>query len=187
MKATAVTPSRRRVNSYVDGSSALDFGYVDDLEAPAPPVKPAKPRKGSPRTQPPVKPVQGSPRTKARRQPWVTTVAEPEPAAPPLPVALPRAPFLILMVGLVVAGVLGVLVLNTKINENSFRLNDLRASQAALDLREQQLHQNLADLEAPGNLRAAATRLGLVPAGTPAFINLPDGRVVGVPQPASGR
>jgi hypothetical protein len=205
MKATAATPPRRRVNSYVDGSSALDLGYVDEVEAPAPPVP------GRPRTQPASAPVQrrpqtdgrpqtegrpqtqrrpqtqGSPRGKARRQPWVTTVAEPEPAAPPLPVALPRAPFLILMVGLVVAGVLGVLVLNTKINENSFRLNDLRASQAALDLREQQLHQNLADLEAPGNLRAAATRLGLVPAGTPAFINLPDGRVVGVPQPASGR
>jgi len=78
-------------------------------------------------------------------------------------------------------------VLNTKINENSFRLNDLKATQAALDVQEQQLQQQLADLESPGNLRAAATRLGLVPAGTPAFISLPDGRVVGVPQPASGR
>ncbi len=122
------------------------------------------------------------------RTPWVTPVAEPiARSRRPLPISLPRAPFLALVAGLVVVGVLGVLVLNTKINENSFRLNDLRATQAALDLQEQQLAQNLAELESPGNLRAAATRLGLVPAGTPAFISLPDGRVVGVPQPASGR
>jgi hypothetical protein len=107
------------------------------------------------------------------------------PDAAPLPVSLPKAPFLALIVGLVVVGVVGVLVLHTKINEGSFRLTDLRASQAALDQREQQLEQQLADLSSPNNLRAAATRLGLVPAGTTAFINLPDGRVVGVPQPAS--
>ena len=61
------------------------------------------------------------------------------------------------MVSLVVVGVVGVLVLNTKINENAFRLNDLHGQQAALDLQEQQLQQNLAELESPGNLRAAAT------------------------------
>ena len=126
-------------------------------------------------------------RQRARRAPWVSDVTGAAPEAAPLPIALPRAPFLLLMVGLVVVGVLGVLVLNTKINENSFRLNDLQTNQAGLDLQEQQLARNLADLESPGNLRAAATRLGLVPAGTPAFINLPDGRVVGVPQPAAGR
>ena len=32
----------------------------------------------------------------------------------------------------------------------------------------------------------SARRLGLVPAGTPAFIRLPDGRILGVPQPATG-
>ena len=106
--------------------------------------------------------------------------------APPAVVSGPRAPFVALVLAVVVAGVLGILVLNTKINENAFRLDSLQNQQSSLDLQEQQLNQNLAQLEAPGNLRAAANRLGLVPAGTPAFINLPDGRVVGVPQPASG-
>ena len=73
--------------------------------------------------------------------------------APPLPISLPRAPFLVLMVSLVVVGVVGVLVLNTKINENAFRLDALRGQQAALDLQEQQLRQNLTELESPGNLR----------------------------------
>lgn len=124
-----------------------------------------------------------------RRTPWIKDVT-PTPAPvtdpPPLPVSLPRAPFLLLMAGLVVAGVVGVLVLHTKINEGAFHLSDLRANQASLDQQEQQLEQQLADLSSPGNLRAAATRLGLVPAGDPAYIYLPDGRIVGVPQPAWG-
>ena len=78
-----------------------------------------------------------------------------------------------LMVALVVVGVAGVLVLNTKINENAFRLDDLRDQQAALDLQEQQLKRDLDELESPGNLRAAAT-----PARPGA------GRYAGVHQPA---
>lgn len=106
--------------------------------------------------------------------------------APPLPVAVPRAPFLVLVLVIVVAGVLGVLMINTKINENVFVIDKLQQTQTALDLQEQQLSQDLAELESPGNLAAAAKRLGLVPAGTPAFIRLPDGKTLGFPQPASG-
>lgn len=116
--------------------------------------------------------------------------AQPAPqlrVAPPAPVAVPRAPFVAVVLLLVIAGVLGILVLNTKINENAFRLQDLHNSQAKLDAQEQQLAQQLANRESPGNLAAAARRQGLVPAGTPAFIRLPDGRVLGVPQPAQGR
>jgi hypothetical protein len=123
------------------------------------------------------------PRPRRGRTPWVSDVTVTEPAATPRRRA--KAGFAVFLIGLVVVGVAGVLVLNTKINENSFRLGDLRQTQAALSLQEQQLQQQLADLESPGNLRAAATRLGLVPAGSPAYISLPDGRVVGVPQPAS--
>jgi hypothetical protein len=147
--------------SYVDGANALQIGYdaPPDVAEPIP--------------------------AQRRASQVAEPLAEPTPDAPPSPVALPRASFLVLVLGLVVAGVLGILVLNTKINENAFRLDDLRAQQAALDLQEQQLAQELAEKESPGNLAAAAKRLGLVPAGTPAFITLPNGRVVGVPQPAS--
>jgi hypothetical protein len=90
------------------------------------------------------------------------------------------------VVSIVVVGVLGVLVLNTRINENAFRLDSLRQQKSTLDHQEQALARELAERESPGELRAAAARLGLVPAGAPAFISLPDGRVVGVPQPAQG-
>jgi hypothetical protein len=156
----------------VDGANALQIGYVDDIDEQGYP-DPAE-----------LAPPTIEPRRRPRAQPVAEKVEAP--VTPPLPIALPRAPFLVLMVALVVLGVAGVLVLNTKINENAFRLDSLQGQQTSLDLQEQQLKQNLAQLEAPGNLRAAASRLGLVPAGTPAFINLPDGRVVGVPQPATG-
>src|SRR5262245_19365585 len=53
-------------------------------------------------------------------------------ASPPLPVAVPHAPFIGLVLVLVISGVLGILMINTKINENSFRLDDLQDKQAAL-------------------------------------------------------
>ncbi|TDC60689.1 hypothetical protein E1258_13905 [Micromonospora sp. KC207] len=107
--------------------------------------------------------------------------------APPPPVSVPRAPFAALILVLVVGGVLGILLVNTKINENSFRLERLQQQQAKLDTDQQQLEKEIADAKAPGNLTAAARKLGMVEAEEPAYIRLPDGRVIGVPQPANGQ
>ncbi|GAA2704470.1 hypothetical protein ACFY2R_08140 [Micromonospora olivasterospora] len=107
--------------------------------------------------------------------------------APPPPVSVPRAPFVALILVLVVGGVLGILLVNTKINENSFRLEKLQQQQAKLDVDQQQLEKDIAEAEAPGNLTAAARRLGMVEAEEPAYIRLPDGRMIGVPQPANGK
>lgn len=120
--------------------------------------------------------------------------AQPAPAraprlrvAPPLPVTVPRTPFVVLLLALVIGGVLGILMLNTMINENAFRLADLHREANTLDQREQQLDRELAELSSAGNLEAAAKKLGLVPADAPAHLRLPDGRVFGVPRPASGQ
>ena len=164
----------------VDGANALQVDYADPEVGYESELEYA----GSQVSAPPVAP------SRRRRQPRVTPntrpASRPTTATPPAPMALPRAPFLVMVVVLVIVGVLGVLVLNTKINENSFVLDDLRAQQQSLDLKEQQLSRDLEEARSPGNLRAAAKRLGLVPAGTPAFITLPDGKIVGVPTPANG-
>ncbi|MDG4788770.1 hypothetical protein O7626_23070 [Micromonospora sp. WMMD1102] len=106
--------------------------------------------------------------------------------APPRPVARPRVSFVALILVLVVGGMLGILVVNSKVNENAFRLERLQQQQSTLDIQEQELKQKIADAEVPGNLTARARKLGLVDSGPPAFIRLPDGRVIGVPQPAGG-
>src|SRR5262245_32829193 len=111
---------------YVNGANALAIDYADPVETDevgyAPPGRRSDNRRTVPRPRP--RPTAAPP---AR--------SEAKPAAAPLPIALPRAPFLVLIVALVVAGVLGVLVLNTKINENSFQLDNLRSQQHELDLR----------------------------------------------------
>ncbi|HEY8475123.1 MAG TPA: hypothetical protein VIL37_21225 [Natronosporangium sp.] len=81
---------------------------------------------------------------------------------PPPPVAVPRTPFVVLVLLVVIGGVLGILLLNTKINENAFTLHELRQEQAELDQRQQRLEQEIAQARSTTQLEAAARRLGLV-------------------------
>lgn len=97
----------------------------------------------------------------------------------------PRAPFVALVVGLLSAGLLGLLLLNTVIAEDSFQLQALQQSGNSLDLRQQQLQRDIDALEAPNALAARARAMGMVPAGNPAFVRLSDGKVLGVPTPAT--
>ncbi|SCF41522.1 hypothetical protein [Micromonospora mirobrigensis] len=135
-------------------------------------------------------PTQGSAALRPAERPAKRETAAAGPrlrVAPPPPISVPRAPFAALIVLLVVGGVLGILLVNTKINENAFRLEKLHEQQAKLDLDQQQLEKEIAAAEAPGNLAANARKLGLVESNEPAYIRLPDGRVIGVPQPAAGQ
>lgn len=106
--------------------------------------------------------------------------------APPAPINAPRAPFIALVVAVVVAGVIGILLINTKTAENTFRLDTLQQQQKKLDTQQQDLENEIADNNSPGSLDAAARRLGLVKAPNPAYIRLPDGEIVGVPRPGTG-
>jgi outer membrane murein-binding lipoprotein Lpp len=134
--------------------------------------------------------------TNAARAPREDTYTQPERikrerpklrlAPPPMAPGM-RVPFVVMIVFLVIAGVVGILALNQKINENAWKLDRLHAQQAQLDRQEQNLNEEIAVKAAPGNLAAEARKLGLVPAGPPAFIRLPDGRIEGVPQPANGQ
>ncbi|MET7393208.1 hypothetical protein ABZS66_06900 [Dactylosporangium sp. NPDC005572] len=103
--------------------------------------------------------------------------------APPAPVSAPRAPFVALVLVLVLAGVIGILVLNTRIAENAFKLDALKTKQSGLDRDEQRLRSDLADKESPVTLASRAKQLGLVPSRTPAFLLLPDGTKLEMPGP----
>jgi hypothetical protein len=106
--------------------------------------------------------------------------------APPAPIRAPRAPFIAVVIAIVVAGVLGILLINTKTMENSFELSTLQDEQTTLDKQQQQLENQLAGYESVGSLDAAAKRYGLVK-GEPAYIRLPDGKIIGVPKPGQGQ
>ncbi|WP_430779862.1 hypothetical protein [Actinoplanes sp. G11-F43] len=119
-----------------------------------------------------------APAPQARPRLWV---------APPLPIRAPRATFAAAIIAVVLIGVVGILLVNTKTMEQSFRLNALREEKAVLDKQQQELQRQLVEASGPGNLTAAARRLGLVPAEDPAVLWLPDGTVVGPLNPAKGR
>ncbi|KUL24906.1 MULTISPECIES: hypothetical protein [Actinoplanes] len=107
--------------------------------------------------------------------------------APPLPIRAPRPTFAAGVIALVLVGVVGILLINTKTMEQSFRLDALRENQTSLDEQQQELEQQLIQVSGPGNLEAAARQLGLVPAGAPAKIRLPDGKYIGTPRPGQGQ
>ena len=94
-----------------------------------------------------------------------------------------KTPFVVVVVAILVGGLLGLLLLNTLVAQDSFALHDLAQKGRALDQQEQDLARQVQAAQAPAALAARATELGMVPGGPPAFLELPSGRVLGQPTP----
>ncbi|MFE5007138.1 septum formation initiator [Streptomyces sp. NPDC056637] len=95
-----------------------------------------------------------------------------------------RTPFVLLVVLLLGGGLITLLMLNSALNEGSFRLNDLKKQTTDLTEDEQALQRDVDAYAAPDALQHRARELGMVPGGDPAFLN-PDGTVRGVPGAAT--
>ncbi|MFE4370007.1 septum formation initiator family protein [Streptomyces sp. NPDC056835] len=91
-----------------------------------------------------------------------------------------RTPFVLLVVLLLGGGLITLLLLNSSLNEGSFQLSELKKKTTDLTDEEQALQRDVDDRSAPNALERRARELGMVPGGSPAFLN-PDGTVRGVP------
>jgi hypothetical protein len=91
----------------------------------------------------------------------------------------PLAPFVAVVIGLLVAGLATLLLLNTLLAQDAFRLHDLQQSGALLAEREQALERELTALESPGSVAERAEGLGMVPTTAPLFLRLPEGEILG--------
>jgi hypothetical protein len=105
-----------------------------------------------------------------------------------------KAPFVFLVVAMLVGTTLGLLVLNIQIGVDSIAAGDLRAQNAELAQEVQTLQQQVVDGRTPAALAAAATAAGLVPAGSAAYLVIaPDGSstlrgsVTPAPEPVTSR
>jgi hypothetical protein len=97
----------------------------------------------------------------------------------------PRAPFAVLVFAILGAGVVGLLMFNTHMQQASFYATRLQQRADDLTARQQKLDMELERLRAPQRLAEAGKALGMVAPGVPAFVQLSDGTVVGTPTPAS--
>ncbi|MER8230513.1 hypothetical protein [Streptomyces sp. NPDC094049] len=99
------------------------------------------------------------------------------------PSSAARTPFVLLVVVLLGGGLISLLVLNSALNQGSFRLNELKNRTTELTDEEQALQRDVDDYAAPDALERRARELGMVPGGSPAFLG-PDGKVLGEPSEA---
>lgn len=101
----------------------------------------------------------------------------------------PRVPFALLVTGLIVGGLALLVALNTASAANELRRHSLTERDAQVVAAVEELRNEVAASAAPANLAAAAHRLGMVPAGNPAFIVVgADGsaKIMGKPAPVTG-
>ncbi|MFD3410764.1 septum formation initiator family protein [Streptomyces cyaneofuscatus] len=100
------------------------------------------------------------------------------------PSSAARTPFVLLVVLLLGGGLITLLLLNSALNEGSFRLSELKRDTTELTDEQQALQRDVDSYSQPDALERRARELGMVPGGSPAFLN-PDGTVRGVPQKAT--
>ena len=96
-----------------------------------------------------------------------------------------RTPFAVLVIAILAAGVVGLLMFNTSMQQTSFKATALQDRVNVLTAKEQSLALELDALRDPQHLAVAAKELGMVAPSQPAFVRLADGRVLGNPTPAT--
>ncbi len=87
----------------------------------------------------------------------------------------PRAPFVVLVLLVLGAGLVGLLLLNTNLQQSSFELRDLEHETRLLRDRHAELSQLVAKQASPEMLAERADALGMVPADERQYLVLDDG------------
>jgi cell division protein FtsL len=100
---------------------------------------------------------------------------------PPRSTRARRTPFVVLVCAVLLAGVVGLLMFNTQMQQTSFHVTALQARATALQAQQQDLAMELQRLRDPQRLAERARALGMVVPQDPAFVRLGDGRILGTP------
>jgi hypothetical protein len=97
----------------------------------------------------------------------------------------PRAAFVALVLTLLGAGLVGLLILTTTMQQRAFTLFEVQAEISELQVVQQTLQTQLAEKQSPASLARSARLLGMVPSATPAFLDLSTGEIRGELVPAA--
>jgi cell division protein FtsB len=96
----------------------------------------------------------------------------------------PRVPFVTLVSVILLAGVIGLLMFNTSMQQASFRATALERQAADLTAQEEALRMELQALRDPQRIAAQAQSRGMVLPGPAGVLDLDTGEILGDPQPA---
>jgi hypothetical protein len=96
----------------------------------------------------------------------------------------PRLPFAALVLTVLALGLVGLLLLNTSLQQGAFYARDLEARAQTLGQQREALRVHVSALREPQRVAEKAAALGMVPNPSPAFLRLSDGQVLGNPEPA---
>ncbi len=94
-------------------------------------------------------------------------------------------PFVMLVSFVLLAGVIGLLMFNTSMQQAAFAATSMEQQASTLTAREQSLRMELDVLRDPQRVAREAQGMGMVIPATPAFLRLADGKVLGTPTPAT--
>jgi hypothetical protein len=149
-----------------------------------PPRRPARPRPQGPGPRPVsaprhTRPLTG-PGTKPAAKPATKPATRPSvrPATARTRPRHPRAPFILLLVGLLGGALVSLLVISTTLAEGSYRITSLQQQNANLAKQEQLLTQQVAQASSPAQIAQQAEGFGMRPNPALQFINLKTGKVV---------
>jgi hypothetical protein len=98
-----------------------------------------------------------------------------------------KAPFVVVVLTMVGIGLVGLILMSTMLQAQSFEVSKLQAEADALHTRQQALSREVDRMQSPSNLAVRALQLGMVPSANPVFLRLSNGEVVGKAKPAPAR
>lgn len=96
-----------------------------------------------------------------------------------------RVPFVALVSLVLLGGVIGLLLFNTSLQQAAFATTALEQQASTLEARQQTLAMEIDVLRNPQRVAEQAQAMGMVPSGTPAYLELATGQVLGEPTPAT--
>ncbi|MGJ9412006.1 hypothetical protein ACHAAC_04770 [Aeromicrobium sp. CF4.19] len=98
-----------------------------------------------------------------------------------------RAPFVVVVLTVLGVGLVGLILISTVLQAQSFEIARLSAQATELQTQQQALQRDVERLQAPAGVAERATRLGMVPNANPVFLDPAGGEVIGKPVPAESR
>lgn len=131
----------------------------------------------TPESGPKVDKVKPKAKVKPKPKPKPVLKVEPKPAS--RPVSRSRAPFVLLVIGLLGGALVCLLILNTVLARDAYTMTELKTSNNQLNQQAQELAKQNAQMAAPKSIAQMARSMGMVQPNQPAFVDLSNGRVTG--------